>query len=62
MALHNVQDRAAVEELLMHRNAEPVDWSGWCAVDTAERKRGVEASRPRVKFVDTAEMIAAAKA
>ena len=58
----DIQDRAALEELLTHRNADPVDWSGWCAIDTAERKRGVEASRPRVKFVDTAEMIAAAKA
>jgi hypothetical protein len=25
---------------------------GWRAIDTAEPKRGVDASRPRVKFVD----------
>ena len=61
MAVHNVQDRAALEELLRHRNAEPVDWSGWCSIDTAERKRGVEASRPRVKFVGVADMIEASK-
>ena len=57
----DVQDRAALEELLRHRNAEPVDWSGWCSIDTAERKRGVEASRPRVKFVGVADMIEASK-
>ena len=57
----DVQDRAALEKLLRHRNAEPVDWSGWCLIDTAERKRGVDASRPRVKFVDIAGMIAASK-
>ena len=57
----DVQDRAALEKLLRHRNAEPVDWSGWCSIDTAERKRGVEASRPRVKFVGVADMIAASK-
>ena len=57
----DVQDRAALEELLTQRNADPVGWSGWCAIDTAERKRGVEASRPRVKFVDVAEMVAVSK-
>ena len=57
----DVQERAALEELLKHRNAEPVAWSGWCSIDTAERKRGVDASRPRVKFVDVADMIAASK-
>ena len=57
----DVQDRTALEELLRHRNAEPVDWSGWCSIDTAERKRGVEASRPRVKFVGVADMIEASK-
>jgi ferredoxin/flavodoxin---NADP+ reductase len=58
---HAVKDRATLEELLRQRNAEPVGWPGWCAIDTAERKRGVEASRPRVKFVDVAEMVAASK-
>ena len=57
----DVQNRTALEELLRHRNAEPVDWSGWCSIDTAERKRGVDASRPRVKFVGVADMIAASK-
>jgi ferredoxin--NADP+ reductase len=58
---HDVNDRAALNELLTQRGADPVGWSGWCAIDAAERKRGVEASRPRVKFVDVAEMIAASK-
>jgi ferredoxin--NADP+ reductase len=58
---HDVKDRAALKELLKQRNAEAVGWSGWCAIDAAERKRGAEASRPRVKFIDIAEMIAASK-
>jgi ferredoxin/flavodoxin---NADP+ reductase len=58
---HDVKNRDALNELLRQRNAEPVEWSGWCAIDTAERKRGVDASRPRVKFVDVAEMVEASK-
>jgi ferredoxin--NADP+ reductase len=55
-----VADRAALQKLLVDRGAEPVDWRGWRAIDTAERKRGADASRPRVKFVDIADMLAAA--
>jgi ferredoxin/flavodoxin---NADP+ reductase len=57
----DVKDRAALEQMLTQRGADPVGWSGWCAIDTAERKRGVEASRPRVKFIDVAEMVEASK-
>jgi ferredoxin/flavodoxin---NADP+ reductase len=53
-------DRASLQQLLVDRGAEPVDWRGWRAIDTAERKRGADASRPRVKFVDIADMLAAA--
>jgi len=57
----DVQDRAALQELITQRDAETIDWRGWRAIDGAERQRGEEASRPRVKFVDVAEMLAAAK-
>ncbi|UXA11510.1 FAD-dependent oxidoreductase [Mycobacterium sp. SMC-8] len=53
-----VTGREAFVSLLTERGAEPVDWKGWRAIDDAERQRGVEASRPRIKFVDTAEMLA----
>lgn len=56
-----VKDRAALRELLKDRGVDPVDWRGWRAIDAAERKRGAEGSRPRLKFVDIAEMIHAAK-
>jgi ferredoxin--NADP+ reductase len=46
---------------MTHRGVEPVGWRGWRAIDAAERNRGAEASRPRVKFIDVAEMVAAAK-
>jgi ferredoxin--NADP+ reductase len=46
---------------LADRGADPVDWQGWRSIDTAERKRGAEASRPRVKFVDVEDVLAAAR-
>jgi len=56
----DVKDRAALVELLVGCGAYPVDWQGWRAIDSAERRRGADASRPRVKFVDIREMLAAA--
>jgi ferredoxin/flavodoxin---NADP+ reductase len=47
--------------MLAECGAYPVDWQGWLAIDTAERKRGADASRPRVKFVDIRDMLAAAR-
>ena len=41
--------------------AMAVDWTGWRATDAAERTNGGDASRPRVKFVDIEEMVAAAR-
>jgi ferredoxin--NADP+ reductase len=55
-----VADRDALVALLADRTAAPVDWQGWRAIDAAERQRGSEASRPRVKFVDLADMLAVA--
>jgi ferredoxin--NADP+ reductase len=57
---HDVKDRAALQELLAGRGAYPVDWQGWRAIDSAERRRGADFARPRVKFVDIRDMLAAA--
>jgi ferredoxin/flavodoxin---NADP+ reductase len=57
----DIQDSASLQELVAQRDGEVIDWSGWRAIDAAERQRGEEASRPRVKFVDVAEMLAAAQ-
>jgi ferredoxin/flavodoxin---NADP+ reductase len=56
----DVTDRAALLELLAERGAYRVDWRGWRAIDNAELRRGADASRPRVKFVDIREMLAVA--
>ena len=57
----DVADRAALERLLRDRGADPVDWWGWRAIDAAERKRGADASRPRVKLVHISDMLTAAR-
>lgn len=46
------------DEVLAARGTRPVSWTDWMAIDTAERDRGAEASRPRLKIVDVAEMLA----
>jgi ferredoxin--NADP+ reductase len=56
-----VAGRDALRRRLADRGADPVDWQGWRSIDTAERKRGAEASRPRVKFVDVEDVLAAAR-
>jgi ferredoxin--NADP+ reductase len=58
------RDLAAPEglsSLLAARGATPLTWKQWQAIDAEERKRGAEAARPRVKFVDVAEMLATAR-
>jgi len=50
-----------IAELLSQRGAEPIDTTGWRAIDAAERDRGAEMHRPRVKFVDLADMLAASR-
>jgi ferredoxin--NADP+ reductase len=57
----DVADRAGLQRLLRDNGADPVDWWGWRAIDAAERKRGADASRPRVKFVHITDMLAAAR-
>lgn len=55
----DVEDRESLDVLLAARGAEPVGWPGWRAIDAAERDRGVQAARPRVKFVSIEEMLSA---
>ncbi len=57
-----VGNREALRQTLADRGADPVGWKGWRAIDAEERRRGGSATkRPRIKFVDIAEMLAAAR-
>jgi ferredoxin/flavodoxin---NADP+ reductase len=51
---------AALTTLVHDRQPEVVDSAGWRAIDAAEVARGSDESRPRNKFTDVAEMLAAA--
>ncbi|MDV3124539.1 FAD-dependent oxidoreductase [Mycobacterium sp. 21AC1] len=57
-----VADPAGIGRLLDERGSAPIGWAGWRAIDAAERRRGAEMSRPRVKFTAVADMVSAAKA
>lgn len=57
----DVDDRAALDQLLQQRGVQPLDWKDWRTIDKAERKNGRAASRPRIKFVDVDDIIAAAR-
>lgn len=56
-----IGDRADFDVAIADRGIEHVDWSGWRAIDTAERTAGAEQSRPRVKLVDIASMLSVAR-
>lgn len=56
-----VRDHAELERALADRDVTPLSWADWAAIDAAERKRGADTSRPRIKFVDVAEMLAEAR-
>ena len=49
-----------LRNLLEDRGVQAIDWSGWRAIDAAERERGTSLSRPRVKFIGIPEMRTAA--
>jgi ferredoxin--NADP+ reductase len=49
-----------VDDLLASRGVTVVDWQGWQAIDVAERARAADGRRPRVKYSDTVELVAAA--
>ncbi|HTY32760.1 FAD-dependent oxidoreductase [Mycobacterium sp.] len=50
----------ALDELVHARRPDVVDSAGWRAIDTAEIERGGHDGRPRNKFTDVADMLAAA--
>lgn len=52
--------RGAVLELLASRNVRVVSYPQWRAIDAAEVARGAAVGKPREKFVDVDEMLAAA--
>ncbi len=51
---------AALNKLVHARRPDVVDSAGWRAVDAAEIARGSDDGRPRNKFTDIADMLAAA--
>jgi ferredoxin/flavodoxin---NADP+ reductase len=51
----------ALQQLVRSRRPDVVDNAGWRAIDTAEIARG-GADRPRDKFIDVSDMVAAAAA
>lgn len=52
----------ALDRLVRARQPDVIDAAGWRAIDDAETARGRDAGRPRVKFTDVADMVAAAAA
>ncbi|WP_280240324.1 FAD-dependent oxidoreductase [Nocardia abscessus] len=56
-----VGDREALRARMIERGADAVGWTGWRAIDAAERERGAAATRPRVKFFSVDEMLAVAR-
>lgn len=56
----SVGSNEQLDALLRGRGVQAVDWSGWLAIDAAERRRGAESSRPRTKFVDVEDAVSAA--
>jgi len=50
----------ALAKLVRARRPEVVDSAGWRAIDAAEIARGSDDGRPRKKFIDVADMLAAA--
>lgn len=58
---HDIKDRDGILDLIKTSGAVPVDWTGWRAIDAAERRAGAAAGRPRLKFTDIDEMIEASR-
>ncbi|KAF2450337.1 NADPH:adrenodoxin oxidoreductase mitochondrial precursor [Karstenula rhodostoma CBS 690.94] len=49
-----------VKDNVLAQGVKPVDWEAWKRIDKAERERGKEKGKVRLKFVDEEEMKAAA--
>lgn len=52
--------RAAIDAVLAQRGIRVVTWEAWKRIDKCERERGAAAGKPREKFTDVDEMLAAA--
>jgi ferredoxin--NADP+ reductase len=50
----------ALDKLVHARQPDVVDSAGWGAIDAAEIARGIDGARPRNKFTEVADMLAAA--
>jgi ferredoxin--NADP+ reductase len=48
-------------DLVRRRQPDVVDYAAWCRIDAAERARGRDANRSRVKFVSVDELLAASR-
>ncbi len=61
--LHALPEPAGgpIDELLAERKPDVVTAAGWHAIDAAERDRGRDAKRPRVKLASRDELLAAAR-
>jgi ferredoxin/flavodoxin---NADP+ reductase len=55
---HEVDD---IRERVSVRQPDLLDFAGWRQIDEAEKARGREAGRSRVKFVSVDEMLAASR-
>lgn len=44
-------------KFLAQRGIRVVDWQGWQRIDAAEKRRGADEARPRMKFTDVREML-----
>ena len=49
-----------VKDKVIAQDVTPVDWEAWKRIDEAERMRGQEIKKPRLKFTDVKEMKKAA--
>ncbi|GAA4473767.1 FAD-dependent oxidoreductase [Rhodococcus olei] len=50
-------DRKDLDKLINERQPDVVDYKGWEAIDKAERERGKESGRPRIKITDVKSMV-----
>ena len=55
-----VRDPGAVLRLLLERGVQPVDWSGWRAIDLAEAELGRQQGRERGRISDRQALLRAA--
>ncbi len=56
-----VGDRQSLEALLAERCGYQAGLAGWSRIDAAERAAGASSGRPRVKIVDSAQLLALAE-